>query len=289
MGFIDLGKPTESFFGGIGAGGGFSSYLLDYVMPGAAKVSVLVDSTSRIDESDEQNNAFSGTVTLSEPFEKDFGDVAVRLSFAIDQLSYRANEKSLLMDVAPVILESRTFMPLRYVAEAVGSEVFWDGDKSKVTVIKGLKTIELWIGGNIARINGTAVYIDPMNPKVMPFIKNSRTYLPLRFVSEVLGGKVGWDQETRGIQIDFSEAAIDDDVTWSVTDSLGNVTIDDDVTWNRFEMGVASIDDDVTWMTDGRILWHTKLIQDKLYEPNAIIDPTPPSKPAEIMDPSPPH
>lgn len=290
MGFIDLGKPTESFFGGIGAAGGFSSYLVDHLMTGPAIVSVLVDSTAMIEESNEQNNSFSGSITLRDSFEKEFGgDVGVTLGFTIGQSTYLSNGKTLPMDVAPLILESRTFMPVKYMAEAAGSKVLWDGDKWKVTVIKGLKTIELWIGGNIARINGATVFIDPQNPKVIPFISNSRTYMPLRFVSEVLGGKVGWNPATWGIQIEFSEAAIDDDVAWQIVDSKGHVTIDDDVAWQRFEMNVTAIDDDVAWMSDGRMLRHVALIRDGMYVPSALVDPDPPHKPSELIDPTPPH
>lgn len=289
LGLIDLGKPTESFFGGIGAAGGFSSYLLDYVMTAPATVRVVVDSTGRIEESDEQNNSFSGSIALREPFEKEFGEVEVTLDFAIGKASYLSNGKTMPMDVAPTITESRTFMPVKYVAEAAGSKVLWDPVKWKVTVIKGLKTIELWIGGNIARINGATVYIDPQNPKVVPFIANSRTYMPLRFVSEVLGGKVTWNPATWGILIDFSAAAIDDDIAWRIVDAQGNVMIDDDIAWRRFEMNLAAIDDDICWMADGRALRHAALIQDALYVPSAIVDPNPPHRPTEIMDPEPPH
>jgi hypothetical protein len=289
LGLIDLGKPTESFFGGIGAAGGFSSYLLDYVLTAPAAIAVLVDSTSLIEESDEQNNRFDGTVTLRAPAEKEVGEPEVTLDFAIGKASYLSNGKTMPMDVAPAITESRTFMPVKYVAEAVGSKVLWDPVKWKVTVIKGLKTIELWIGGNIARINGATVYIDPENPKVVPFIANSRTYMPLRFVSEVLGGKVTWNPATWGILIDFSAAAIDDDITWQSIDSQGRVTIDDDITWHRFEMGILAIDDDITWMTDGRALRHVAIIRDAVYEPSAVVDPEPPHRPTEMIDPEPTH
>lgn len=289
LGLIDLGKPTESFFGGIGAAGGFSSYLLDYVVTAPATVTVLVDSTSKIEESDEQNNRFDGIVILQAPAKKEVDEPEMTLDFTIGKVSYLSNGKTMPMDVAPTITESRTFMPLKYVAEAVGSKVLWDPVKWKVTVIKGLKTIELWIGGNIARINGATVYIDPQNPKVVPFIANSRTYMPLRFVSEVLGGKVTWNPVTWGILIDFSAAAIDDDITWQTIDSQGHVTIDDDIAWHRFEMGILAIDDDITWMTDGRALRHAAMIQSGLYEPSALIDPEPPYRPTELVDPSPPH
>jgi len=91
-----------------------------------------------------------------------------------------------------VIVESRTFLPVRYVAEELGATVDWfPPDK---VVIKHLgKTIELWIGQNSAAANGTSVMIDPGNPNVAPFIQPpGRTMMPLRFISENLGCKVDW-------------------------------------------------------------------------------------------------
>jgi len=47
--------------------------------------------------------------------------------------------------------------------------------------------------------------IDPDNPKVVPEIINSRTMLPLRFVTENLGCDVQWDGSTKTITIKYGE------------------------------------------------------------------------------------
>ena len=97
------------------------------------------------------------------------------------------------MDTAPVIVESRTFLPIRYVVEALGAEIERSAPYQKVTITFGEKTIELWIGNNSATVNGDYVYIDPGNPNVVPFIQDpGRTMMPLRFISETLGCKVDW-------------------------------------------------------------------------------------------------
>ena len=44
------------------------------------------------------------------------------------------NEKITEMDVAPVIINSRTLVPARFVAEALGAEVAWDGDTKTVLI-----------------------------------------------------------------------------------------------------------------------------------------------------------
>ncbi|HPP44067.1 MAG TPA: copper amine oxidase N-terminal domain-containing protein [Caldisericia bacterium] len=107
------------------------------------------------------------------------------------------------MDVPPIIIEGRTLLPIRWVAEPLGAEVGWDGVERKVTVSLGDIHIELWIGKSIAKINGVNKAIDPDNPKVVPIIKNGRTMLPVRFVAENLGCEVGWDAYTKTVTITY--------------------------------------------------------------------------------------
>jgi hypothetical protein len=54
----------------------------------------------------------------------------------------------------------------------------------------------LRIGENRATVNGKNVAFDTKAE-----FKNGRTMVPLRFVSEVLGAKVTWDQNTKTVDI----------------------------------------------------------------------------------------
>jgi hypothetical protein len=67
------------------------------------------------------------------------------------------------------------------------------------------KAIKLWIDNPIAEVNGEKIAIDPNNSNVKPIIINSRTYVPIRFVSENLGCNVSWDNTTRKVTIIYSE------------------------------------------------------------------------------------
>lgn len=106
------------------------------------------------------------------------------------------------MDVAPIILEGRTLLPIRYVAEALGANVEWEAKEQKVTInFKGI-VIELWIGKNLATVNGEWKLIDPSNPNVKPItIPPGRTMLPIRFIAENLGCKVDWDPNLKEVKI----------------------------------------------------------------------------------------
>lgn len=107
------------------------------------------------------------------------------------------------IDVAPVIIEGRTLLPIRYVVEPLGATVGWNSDEKKITILFKEKMIELWIGKSIARVNGVDTPIDPTNPKVVPMIISGRTMLPVRFIAENLGCQVDWDSTTRTVTITY--------------------------------------------------------------------------------------
>ena len=105
------------------------------------------------------------------------------------------------LDVAPVIQNSRTLLPIRAIAEATGSVVSWEAKTRKVTVKCKDRTVDLWIGKNIARANGRSMNIDVDDYRVVPIIMNSRSLLPLRFVAESLGLDVQWSDTARTVII----------------------------------------------------------------------------------------
>ena len=130
------------------------------------------------------------------------GEVAMQ--FALNQNTYTVNGESKTMDASPISLNGRTTMPVRFVADPLGADTAWDPVEQKVTVTLGSTKLELWIGNNIALINGVETPIDPDNPNVKPIILNSRTMLPLRFVTEKLGCTVEWIPEGSLIRILYS-------------------------------------------------------------------------------------
>ncbi|MEI7885007.1 MAG: S8 family serine peptidase [Clostridia bacterium] len=118
------------------------------------------------------------------------------------QTSGTALETFLQMDVAPILYQNRTMLPIRYVAEPLGGSIAWDRLLQKITIIKGSTMIELWIGSNIAKINGIPTLIDGTNLNVKPIVlAPGRTMLPIRFISEALGCKVEWNKEKQEITV----------------------------------------------------------------------------------------
>jgi len=121
----------------------------------------------------------------------------------IGKSNFTVNGVSNTLDSPPIIKNNRTLLPIRAIIEALGGTVGWEATERKVTVTLGSKTIELWIGKNIAKVNGIDTPIDSTNSKVVPEIINGRTMLPLRFVTENLGCNVQWDEPTQTITITY--------------------------------------------------------------------------------------
>jgi uncharacterized repeat protein (TIGR02543 family) len=108
-----------------------------------------------------------------------------------------------ILEAAPIILNSRTLLPIRAVVEAVGGTITWDASTQKVTIVQNDKTLVLWIDRNVATLNGQSVNIDS-DPKVVPIIMSGRTLLPLRFVAETLAMDVQWNAVTRMVTITYT-------------------------------------------------------------------------------------
>ena len=139
--------------------------------------------------------------TIEASFEKEI--TAITISLQIGNSSFIVNGVFNTLDSPPIIKNNRTLLPIRAIIESLGGTVSWDATEKKVTVILGNNAIELWIGKNTAKVNWVNKQIDSSNAKVVPEIINSRTMLPLRFVTESLGCSVDWNATTKTITIKY--------------------------------------------------------------------------------------
>nr|WP_239565154.1 copper amine oxidase N-terminal domain-containing protein [Brevibacillus fulvus] len=97
----------------------------------------------------------------------------------------------------PIEINGRTLVPLRAIFEALGAKVDWDEATQTVTATKDNNTIKLTIGSKIAYKNGEKIYLDVP----AQLLNGDTTMVPIRFVSEALGAKVGWDAYTQSVLI----------------------------------------------------------------------------------------
>ncbi len=118
-------------------------------------------------------------------------------AFAADDIKVTINGVEQKYDVMPVIVDGRTLVPMRGIFEALGAKVGWIDHSKTVTGTRNNKTVKLRIDDNMAYIDGQETILD-----VPATIINSRTMVPVRFISEMLGEKVEWDGNTKTVMID---------------------------------------------------------------------------------------
>lgn len=98
---------------------------------------------------------------------------------------------------------NRTLVPVRFVAEKMKAKVGWESKTMTVPIERGDQQILLTIGSSKALVNGEEVTFD-----TKAIIQKERTFVPLRFVSEVLGAEVKWDASISTVFITTKEDAV---------------------------------------------------------------------------------
>ena len=119
-------------------------------------------------------------------------------AYAETPIKVSVNDVPVSMDVAPVIENDRTLVPIRALIDALGGTVItWDADTATAHIQseKG-DILSIQIGTSNLFMNGEAVEMD-----VPAKIIGDRTMVPLRVISETLKYNVEWIAETREIKI----------------------------------------------------------------------------------------
>jgi hypothetical protein len=123
-----------------------------------------------------------------------FAASATSAEFVIGFNQYFVNNQTpgISMDAAPYIDASsgRTLVPVRYLGDALGATTNWDADTQEVTVSTDVYNVSMSIGSTTLTVDGQAQTMD-----VAPVIKDGRTYLPARWVANVLGYQVDWNAQ----------------------------------------------------------------------------------------------
>ncbi|TFE29019.1 phosphodiester glycosidase family protein [Cohnella luojiensis] len=88
------------------------------------------------------------------------------------------------------------YLPLRFVADSLGAQVVWNNKTKRVTVLRGDRMLELWVGSENMTVNGVRQPI-----AVAPIVIKGSVYVPVRVISEQLGQKVDWASKTKTITI----------------------------------------------------------------------------------------
>ncbi|MFZ5649406.1 MAG: stalk domain-containing protein [Bacillota bacterium] len=106
------------------------------------------------------------------------------------------NGKSTDFDVLPKIVEGRTLVPVRFIAEGLNANISYNGDTGTVTVQGPRMSVKMKINSRTALVNGREVQLD-----VPATVENGRTIVPLRFISENFKCKVKFYGESNLVTV----------------------------------------------------------------------------------------
>lgn len=118
-------------------------------------------------------------------------------AFANQRIKILVNNSEISSDVEPFINNGTTYVPLRFISEALNTDsILWNEETQSVTIKKDNNTLNFFINKNYAFINNTRKSLSGT-----PLIKQSRTFVPLRIISENLNATVNWNATTKVISI----------------------------------------------------------------------------------------
>ena len=109
-----------------------------------------------------------------------------------------ANEMTVVVDGEnvefehPLLLEGgRMLIPMRELFIALGAVVMWDDTSRTVLAVVDDVQISVPIGSELPTVDDVPILIE-----VPAMFVNNRTYIPLRFAAESLGGNVSWEPDS---------------------------------------------------------------------------------------------
>ena len=106
------------------------------------------------------------------------------------------------MSVAPKVINSRTYLPIRYVAYALGispESITWNASTKSVVIKNGSDTIKLKIGSKTMEINGVGQSIE-----VAPRMVGDRAMIPVSQIKSAFSNKsiqLNWDNRSKELTI----------------------------------------------------------------------------------------
>lgn len=120
----------------------------------------------------------------------------VKLVMTLNKPEVTVNGAKDKLDVAPFAINGYSYVPMKFIVDAIGGQVEWNDKERRVTIIRGNQLLEMWVGNKNYLLSGARG-----TSEQAPIIRSGRTFVPLRFVTETLGLKVEWDDKARTITI----------------------------------------------------------------------------------------
>lgn len=135
-------------------------------------------------------------------------------------ITLKINGTPIFVDSDPYIKQNRTFVPVRFVAEAFNMTVEWIQDEKKTILSDDHHKIEMWIDSNKLVVNDEEILMDVNVEGV-----NGRTMVPIRYLAEIKDFEIKWDDYTYSVEMNkegveipasniLSRSYSDEDIIW---------------------------------------------------------------------------
>lgn len=122
-------------------------------------------------------------------------------NYKVASANVTVNGDDLHSEFSPYVKENRTFVPLREITEKLGATVEWNGSNQSILVRVDDQTVKLQIETSVVYVNGKKKSIDKASiPQLVSFSqprKETKTMVPLRFLSEAFQYEVKWEQNSK--------------------------------------------------------------------------------------------
>ncbi|WP_053957091.1 peptidoglycan DD-metalloendopeptidase family protein [Inediibacterium massiliense] len=116
--------------------------------------------------------------------------------YALDINEITFNGEEMTVSVNPIIENQTILVPIKDICETLGATVTWNGEDQSVFVVKNDTSVWLQQGNILAVINNKQVTLP-----VVPRNSNGVMLVPIKFIAEIFGGKVDWDDTNKKISI----------------------------------------------------------------------------------------
>ncbi|WP_185602143.1 copper amine oxidase N-terminal domain-containing protein [Paenibacillus sp. 598K] len=135
--------------------------------------------------------------SLHEPMES---HPAMVVEMALGSELLTINGQQVTMDIVPVVHKGATYIPLRYLAEALGAEVGWD-QEARVTILQvGEREARFWANRTFMELDGIQRHFaTPI------LVQDGRTLVPVRFIAELFGWQVAFSERGGTITLTLTQ------------------------------------------------------------------------------------
>lgn len=121
---------------------------------------------------------------------------------ATTQLKIKVNNKVISSDVEPFIKNGTTYVPIKFIGEALNADkIVWNEGAKTVLITKASTKIALIINKNYAYVDDVYTQLD-----ANAIIVAGRTFVPLKFISRSFGADVDWNQSTYTVSINTKKS-----------------------------------------------------------------------------------